>query len=123
MDKERIKKIRDLGDGLAEYVHIQNDKRFFRAFYMENKYEYFRNALVKANLAYARQGHPPIITLDTYLGIFEEGEEFARLDWKLARDLVLIRMVERLYTLKWLQSNQDALPEEALTEESAEEQG
>ena len=34
------------------------------------------------------------------------------MDWRLARDLVLIRMVERLYLQGWLGRNMDVIPEE-----------
>jgi CRISPR-associated protein Cst1 len=122
MEKERIDHIRALGDGLADYINTQNDRRFFTAFYTENRYEFFRTVLIKANLAHVKNGHPPIIALDTYLKVFEENEEFARPDWKLARDLVFIRMVERLHEAGWLGKNPDALPEQAVIPEEAEEE-
>lgn len=120
MDKERIEHIRTLGDRLAEYVGAQNDRRFFREFFTAQRYDYLRNALVKANLAWVGRGHPPIVTLDPYIAVFEEGDELARSDWQLARDLVLIRMVERLYEQGWLGRNVDAIPE-ATEAESTED--
>ena len=117
MDKERIEQIRAMGDRLADYVSSQNDRRFFREFFTVQRYDFFRTALIKANLAHVKRGHPPIITLDPYIEVFEEGSELARPDWKLARDLVLIRMVERLYDQGWLGSNVDVIPEP--TEEAA----
>ena len=113
MDKERIESIRNLGDQLADYVASQNDRRFFRQFYVEQRYDYFRNALIKANLAYVKRGNPPFITLDPYIEVFEEGDEVAWSQWRLARDLVLIRMVERLYENGWLGGNIDALPDDS----------
>ena len=118
MEPERIDNIRELGDALADYVKGQNDKRFFRNFYITQRYDYLRNALIKANTEHVRRGNPPFLTFDGYIGVFEEGEELARLDWKLARDLVLIRMVEQLYAAGWLGANQDALAER--TEEETE---
>lgn len=111
MDKERIEEIRKMGDQLAEYVSGQNDRRFFREFLTLQRYDYFRTALIKANLAHVRRGNPPIISLDPYVEVFEEGSELARPDWRLARDLVLIRMIERLHELGWMGSNVDAIPE------------
>ncbi|GAB4282386.1 MAG: CRISPR-associated protein Cst1 [Candidatus Promineifilaceae bacterium] len=111
MDNERIEQIRQLGDALADYIKEQNDKRFFRAFYVENRYDYLRNALIKANTAHVRRGHPPFLTLDNYISVFEEGEDLARKDWRLARDLVLIRMVEQLHKNGWLGAHEDAIPE------------
>ena len=118
MDKDRVQKIRELGDRLAAYVSEENDKRFFAAFF-QYRYGYFRTALIKANLACVRRGNPPLITLDPYIEIFEEGDEITRSDWRLARDLVLIRMVEQLYQQGWLGSNPDAIPEVGDEEESA----
>jgi len=113
MDKERIDQIRTMGDRLADYVSGQNDRRFFRDFFTVQRYDYFRTALIKANLSHVKRGNPPIITLDPYIEVFEEGNEVARPNWRLARDLVLIRMVERLYEQGWLGSNVDAIPEPA----------
>ena len=77
------------------------------------RYGFFRTALIKANLAHVKRGNPPIITFDPYVEVFEEGNELARPDWKMARDLVLIRMIERLYDRGWLGSNVDIIPEPA----------
>lgn len=111
MDKERIEEIRGLGDRLAAYVSGENDRRFFTTFFSERNYELFRSALIKVNLAHVKRGNPPLISLDPYLQIFEEGNEVARPDWRLARDLVLIRMIEQLYQNGWLGKNIDVLPE------------
>ena len=120
MDKERVQEIRGLGDRLAAYVNDENDRRFFTTFYAEQRnYNVFRNALLKANVAHVKRGNPPLITLDPYITVFEEGDEVARPDWRLARDLVLIRMVERLYQLGWIGKNPDAIPEVSDEETSA----
>lgn len=118
MDKERIQQIRELGDRLAAYVSEQNDTRFFREFF-EHRYNYFRTALIRANIAHVKRGNPPLITLDPYIAIFEEGNEIAAPDWRLARDLVLIRMVEQLYQQGWLGSHPEAIPEVSEEPESA----
>lgn len=122
MDRERIEHIRTLGDRLAEYVGAQNDRRFFRDFFTVQRYDYLRTALIKANVNWVKQGRPPIITLDPYIAVFEEGDDLARSDWRLARDLVLIRMIEQLYAKGWLGQNVSIIPEMAEEAESAEEQ-
>lgn len=111
MEAEQVSQIRTLGDVLAEYVAKQNDRRFFRNFYTENRYLYFRNELIKANIAHTKYGNPPFLTLDNYLNVFEFGEDLPSYHWKLARDLVLIRMVEQLYANGWLRANIDAVPD------------
>lgn len=118
MDKERIQQIRELGDRLAAYVSKENDRGFFSAFF-QHRYDYFRTALIKANLAYVQRGHPPLITFDPYVAIFEEGNEVVSSDWRLARDLVLIRMIEQLYQQGWLGSHPDVIPEVSEEPESA----
>jgi CRISPR-associated protein Cst1 len=110
MNRDRIQQIRDLGDRLAAYVSKENDRRFFAAFF-QHRYDYFRTALIRANLVYVQSGNPPLITFDPYIEIFEEGNEMARLDWRLARDLVLIRMVEQLYQQGWLGSHPEVILE------------
>lgn len=121
MEKERIDQIRVMGDRLAEYVSSQNDRRFFREFFTQNRYEYFRNQLLKANLACVKRGNPPIIELAPYIQVFEEGTELAYADWRLARDLVLIRMIEDLYARGWFSTNPDALTDELLQAEHEEQ--
>jgi len=97
MDVERIGAIRDLGDGLSSYVARTNDRRFFRDFYMVDRYGQLRGLLIKASNAEVKGGRPPLIGFDEFITIFEEGEDLPRIDWRLARDLVLIRMIERLH--------------------------
>lgn len=111
MDKERIRQVRELGDRLAAYVDTQNDRRFFMSFFAEQNYGNFRTSLIKASINNVKKGNPPLITLDPYIEIFEDGEEIERSNWRLARDLVLIRMIEELYNRGWLGKNQDAIPE------------
>lgn len=113
MQAERINHIRDLGDALATYVRAENDRRFFRDFYVLGRYDHLRVALLKANNRQVQRGRPPLLTLDGYLTVFEEGEQLARVDWRLARDLVLIRMIEQLYADGWLGRNEDIVAEAA----------
>uniref|UniRef100_A0A7C1JKT0 Type I-B CRISPR-associated protein Cas8b1/Cst1 n=1 Tax=Caldilinea aerophila TaxID=133453 RepID=A0A7C1JKT0_9CHLR len=112
MERERIEEIRKLGDRLAEYVSTENDRKFFQGFLRESRYAYFRSLLLKANLATVRRGNPPLVTLEPYITVFEDGDEVARGDWSFARDLVLIRMIERLHESGWLRRNSDAIPDE-----------
>ncbi len=118
MEKERIEQIRKLGDTLAEYVASENDRRFFQNFMTAGRYEYVRIALIKASNALVKRGKPPLVTFDQFVEIFEEGENLPYYDWRLARDLVLIRMIEQLYNRGWLQTHTDAL--ETLPEEERE---
>lgn len=122
MKTDRIDAIRDFADALAVYVREENDRRFFRNFYMARRYDYLRLSLIKANERQVQRGGAPLLTLNGFIAIFEEGEELARTDWRLARDLVLIRMIEQLYADGWIGRNEDVIAdlveEEALEPES-----
>lgn len=111
MEQERIDQIRSLGDRLAEYVSRLNDRRFFRDFYTLQNYGYLRTLLIRANLVQVKGGGKPLFGLDPYLLVFEEGDEVARIDWRLSRDLVLIRMIEQLHALGWLGEQPELLAE------------
>ena len=111
VEKERVMDIRDLGDRLATYIAGENDRRLFTTFYSAKRYPHLRNALIKANLDHVKRGHPPLITLEPFIQVFEEGYDVEWPDWRLAADLVLIRMIEQLYKLGWLGKNEDALAE------------
>jgi CRISPR-associated protein Cst1 len=118
MDEDRIKRIGELGDRLAQYVRTQGGKRFFRAFFTEQRPGDFRALLIKANIAHIKAGHPPLFDLDAYIFVFEEGYEVMQPDWRLARDLVLMRMIDRLRD--WLHEHPDAAPEPEPTEAEAQ---
>lgn len=105
MEKERIARIRQLGDRLARLVDAQNDRQLFRDFYRLQDYHQLRNVLIKAELAAVRRSDAPVITFDDFISIFEDSEDFPRLDWRLARDLVLIRLLEQLREQQWFSKN------------------
>ena len=111
MNVQRIDRIRILGERLAEYVASENDRGFFRTVLMATRYDQLRSALIRAGLNLVKKGGPPLVDFDSFVCIFEEGEELPYSDWRLARDLVLIRMLECLYEKQWLQVHADELPE------------
>ena len=119
MDKKRIEAIRALGDTLASYVKEQGDKKFLLNFYRTKSKDAFMSVLMKANKNYAASGHTPLFGLDTFCNVFLEQDgniDTLKLDWRFARDLVLIRMIEWLHDNNWLGENLDALPEEQETD-------
>lgn len=119
MKPNRIERIRELGEQLAQYVHDENDTTFFERFYREQKrYDLIRNELIRVSNARLKRGQPPLIKFEPYMEIFEDADERGKTDWRLARDLVLIRMIEKLYELRWIQEHADEIPE---TREEGEE--
>lgn len=117
MNKNRIEQIRKLGDVLAEYVSKENDRQFFHQFFTAKRYDILRSALIRVNVARVKRCEEPVFNFDQYIEIFEQGEELPYSDWRLARDLVLIRMVERLYELGWIETHKEELPEPEVASE------
>lgn len=98
MEKERIEEIKKLGEGLAAYVKEFDDQRFLNEFYSLQRPDYFRNTLCRAARRAAAQHKSPLFRYDLFCMVFftQDGEEL-RFDWKFARDLLFIRILEWLY--------------------------
>lgn len=98
MDKQRIDAIGKLGDTLAAYIDEFDDQRFLSNFYKVQQSHSFRDVLLKALKNATAHGKPPLIRYKEFCTVFFElDDETLRLDWKLARDLTLIRILEWLY--------------------------
>jgi CRISPR-associated protein Cst1 len=110
MDAERLARICALGDGLAIYVQQTGGKKFFHNFFTERYPASFRALLIKANMAHIKAGNAPLFDMLTYNTIFEDGDEIMRPDWQLARDLVLMRIIDQLHT------HPDVIPEDEAAE-------
>lgn len=125
MNSQRIEQVRALADRLAAYVKQENDARFFRSLLMAARYDHLRAALIRASVAEVRRGRPSLVDFDPYVAVFEEGSELPFSDWRLARDLVLIRMLEQLHQLGWLRSHAEDVPTPPAEDdvESANEMG
>ena len=117
MQKSRIEQIRKLGDVLAEYIHRENDRKFFHAFLTVKNYDNLRASLIRLNVACLKNSQEPVVGFHQFVEIFEIGEDLPYSDWRLARDLVLIRMVERLYDLGWIEANKESLQDAELFSE------
>jgi len=114
MDTKRIEAIRNLGDRLSEEIATNNDKKLWRDSYNVMKSYELRNVLIKQSQKCIKAGKEPLIRFEPFLEIFEEGEELSRADWKLAWDLVLIRVIEKLYEKKWFEQNKEVLESEEI---------
>lgn len=122
MEKDRIDQLRILGDRLADYIQQQDDRKLLRTLYQERRYHIFRMALLRAMNDYSRRasaGSEPLVSFDGYVKIFEEGDEFERIDWNLARDLLLIRIFEQLHRRGYLSQVSPEIQENDEAEETA----
>lgn len=120
MEKTRIEAIRFLADSLADFI-ISEDERLFNKLRVVTKYPEFRMLLLRTNAKALKANKQPIVNFDQFLEIFEEDEETLKGDWKLARDLTLIRIMDQLYNKKWLQSKIEILDEMSNEEEELEQ--
>jgi CRISPR-associated protein Cst1 len=121
MDTGRIEAIRTLGDTLADEVSAENDRRLWWDAYSADSYRRARLVLIRTSQHRLKRGIAPILSLDQFLEVFEEGDELPRVDWRLAWDLVLIRLIEKLYEAKWFEKNRDVLGKEEEKELEMEE--
>jgi CRISPR-associated protein Cst1 len=117
MNQARIDAIRTLGDRLAEEISANNDKPLLRTAYLARGYVTVRRLLLQISHRRLNRQDAPVVGFDEFLTIFEEGEELARADWRLAWDLTLIRLIERLHEL-----GQDALLKDAVSAEEVAQQ-
>jgi CRISPR-associated protein Cst1 len=111
VNPNRIELIRRFGDTIADHVLTENDRALFRNLLMASEYGHLRAVINKAGLERLKRGKPPLVDFDTYVAIFEEGEELAFGRWRLARDLVIIRVIERLHAEGWITAHAEELPE------------
>jgi CRISPR-associated protein Cst1 len=121
MDKERRDMIADVGSRIAAHIERENDRKLLQAFLLSKRYAELRWRLVRASLQSVKRTGEPLISLDEFVTLFEYGEDVPRPDWGLARDLLLIRIIEILRT--WLQDKPEVVNEAlAVEEERVEEE-
>jgi len=116
MDKVRVLAIEQIGDRLAEEIATMDDAKLFGTVFRADDYRTVRNILIRTGASRLRRGLGPLVGFGDFLTVFEEGEEFARPDWRLGWDLTVIRMLERLHQSGWLGRQQSALKETLTTE-------
>ncbi|MBI4497311.1 MAG: hypothetical protein HY689_05375 [Chloroflexi bacterium] len=123
MEQVRVTAIRSLADRVAADIADTNDRQIFRRFFSgRTDYRTVRDTLIRADRRRVQRLGEPLVTLDDFLTVFEEGEEVARADWRLAWDLLRIRMVEELCRLGWFQRPEGREIMSEVDREEADEQ-
>jgi CRISPR-associated protein Cst1 len=120
MDALRIETIKRVADRLTNHVSTSHDRSFFRGLWMSRRYGEFRRVLVSANTRNVQEGREPLLSFEDFVTVFEYGEESGRPDWNLARDLLLIRVIEQLHQGGWFERNPDVITPEEITQVSDE---
>jgi CRISPR-associated protein Cst1 len=112
MDAVRVETVKNVGDALAAEICKENDQKLWQDVYRADNYRAVRSTLIRGNKRRIDRGTPPLITFDGFLGIFEDAVELPRTDWRLAWDLIVIRVIDNLFQRKWFDKNQDVLAED-----------
>lgn len=98
VDETRIEAIRAMADRLADYIDEQGDQRLFKTLLYGGSrgqdYQVLRTRLIRADYDQIAS-HEPLFTLDQFVAVFENSD--SQYTWMLARDLLLIRIIERLH--------------------------
>lgn len=121
VEPARVELIRTLGDALAEEVRSQNDRRLLEQVRRADRYGAVRALLIRVSGRRLGRGEGPLLGLDDFLTVFEEGDAAARVDWRLAWDLVTLRLLERLHEMGWVREHREALAAVAAEDASDEE--
>ena len=98
VDETRIEAIRAMADRLADYIDEQGDQRLFKTLLYGGSrgqdYQELRTRLIRADYDQIAS-HQPLFTLDQFVAVFENSD--SQYTWRLARDRLLIRIIERLH--------------------------
>jgi hypothetical protein len=107
MQKERIDRIKALADRLADYINEEDSRLFKRLFFSRRAYE-FRTELIKA----ANASTEILMLTEEFEALFfldtdeeDTDRQFPRPDFYMARDLLFVRLIEKLHELGWYQVN------------------
>jgi hypothetical protein len=100
MDEKRIERIRAFSDRLAEIIHQYSDKRLLAAvLYPENQFR-FRRAIADAQVRYRKNRDVLLFGLDEFVQVFLADDATGVVPWDLVRDLISIRVVEKIHLLQ-----------------------
>ncbi len=111
MKKERIELIKDFASRLSELIDKHDDKRLFRELVFTGKEWEYRAILTKVQMQYAKDRGKLALGFDEYVDVFLNFDPDERASWSLVRDLISIRLVERLFELNFFDrgGNREAL--------------
>lgn len=107
MDKKRIELIKEFATRLADLISEHNDRRLFRELVFTDVEWQYRAILAKVQRQYAKDRGKLALGFDEYVDVFLNTEPGARQIWSLVRDLISIRLVERLFELKFFDNDEN----------------
>jgi len=96
MDAKTIELLQTLGDHFAEYIR-REDKGFLFKFMREQNQTRWRQSLIEASYTRYRTGKDALLTSEQFLRAFAKPQGADRFwSWKLNRDIVTMRILEKL---------------------------
>lgn len=102
MQAERIETIRTLGDRIADLLIRTGDVPLFKRLWRTEGRRDLSALLMRMQQRHLQRHQELLIHFDEYLtAFFEPGDREYRGQWDLARDLLLLRVIERLYARRW----------------------
>jgi CRISPR-associated protein Cst1 len=116
MTSHSIETIKRIADRIADHISAKDDKRLFRGLWMSRRPWELRRVLVREDTRLAQGGQEPLLTFDDFVTVFELSEDGSRPDWGLARDLILIRVIEQLHRSRWFTTHVDVIGDEEMPE-------
>lgn len=107
MDQERIEAIQAMADRLAKYIQEQDNRLFKQLFTARSEYQ-IRFILLKA----ANAASGVLLPYGEFVRVFfvDDGDTL-RSDWSLARDLLMVRIIEQLHKSQWLETHAELVQE------------
>jgi len=106
MNKQRIEKIKTFADRIAECIEKSGDKKRVNALQSAKDFASFRNQLRLILKDWQKQGRDdPLIGFDDYIEILIPGDYAG---WTEIRDLIVIRLYEKLHPLLARTADDDA---------------
>lgn len=114
MTQEKIETLRRLAKTLADMVTEGIEPKADRELLglggaRIHQYGHWRALLIRLLRRYLQAKNALLFTLDEYLQLFEVVEGLPEADWRLARDLLQIALLEELYKRKYFEKNPDIL--------------
>ena len=105
MNKQRIEKIKNLADRIAECIEKSGDKKRVNALQSAKDLISFRNQIRLILKDWQKQGHEdPLIGFDDYIEVLIPGDYAG---WTEVRDLIVIRLYEKLHSMLARTANED----------------
>lgn len=122
MEQYRIDAIREVGDRLATAITENDDRKLLISLFKAHNYGTLRTVLVKANREQVKVGAAPLISFGEFVTIFQEGVDLPYTDWSLARDLIYIRVLDRLYEQSIVMAQEALIEIEQTGDEQSEQE-